>query len=139
MPVCSFPSLHRPGCETMKQILDVGQCQPDHATIRAFLDKHFDCEIVQTHGPEDSLRALQDTEFDLVLINRKLDRDYSDGIDIIRQMKSQPETAHVPVMLITNYPEHQELSVNLGALPGFGKLQFGQPETLQKLQAILGE
>ena len=123
----------------MKQILDVGQCQPDHATICAFLNKHFDCEIIQTHGPEDSLRALQDAEFALVLINRKLDRDYSDGVDIIRQMKSHPETAQVPVMLITNYSEHQELSVKLGALPGFGKLQFDQPETLQKLQAILGE
>ena len=123
----------------MKRILDVGQCQPDHATICAFLGKHFDCEIVQTHGLEDSLRALRDEEFDLVLVNRKLDRDYSDGIDIIREMKHQSETAHVPVMLITNYPEHQELSVNLGALPGFGKLQFDQPETVQKLQAALGE
>ena len=50
MSVCSFPCFHQSGSETMKQILDVGQCQPDHATIRAFLEKHFDCEIVQTHG-----------------------------------------------------------------------------------------
>ena len=121
----------------MKRILDVGQCQPDHATIRAYFSKHFDCEIVQTHGPEDTLAALQTGDFDLVLINRKLDRDYSDGIEIIRQMKADPTVAQVPVMLITNYAEHQEAAVAAGALRGFGKLEYDQPETLAKLQAVL--
>jgi CheY-like chemotaxis protein len=121
----------------MKRILDVGQCDPDHATIRAFFTEHFDCEIVQTHGSADTLQALQGATFDLVLVNRKLDRDYSDGIEIIRQVKADPAGAEVPVMLVTNYPEHQEAAVAAGAVPGFGKLEYADPATLDKLRAVL--
>jgi CheY-like chemotaxis protein len=121
-----------------KKILDVGQCGLDHGTIRRFFSKHFDCEITQTHGAEDTMAALNASDFDLVLINRKLDRDYTDGIDIIRQMKADPSTAEVPVMLVTNYDDHQHAAVELGAIRGFGKLEFDQPETLKKVQAVLG-
>ena len=30
-----------------KRVLDVGQCGPDHATIRSYLTRNFDCEVVQ--------------------------------------------------------------------------------------------
>ena len=121
----------------MKLILDVGQCGPDHATIREFLTRNFECEVVQTHGPEDTLRELRRSRYDLVLVNRKLDRDYSDGIGIIRQMKADHATAAVPVMLVTNYPEHQDQAVAAGAERGFGKLEYGDPKTLDRLRAVL--
>ena len=122
-----------------KRVLDVGQCEPDHATIRAYLTRHFDCEIVRTHGKEDTLAQLRDGEFHLVLINRKLDADYSDGIEILRQIKADAAIADVPVMLVTNYPEHQEAAIAEGALRGFGKLEYDKPETRERLAAVLGE
>jgi CheY-like chemotaxis protein len=122
-----------------KRVLDVGQCGPDHAAIRAFLTRHFDCEIVQAHGPEDALAQLRCERFDLVLVNRKLDRDYSDGIEIIRQVKSDPAIADVAMMLVTNYPEHQAAAVAEGAVAGFGKLEYELPETRAKVAAVLGE
>jgi two-component system, chemotaxis family, chemotaxis protein CheY len=122
-----------------KRVLSVGQCGPDHAAIRTLLTHHFDCEVVQAHSPDDTLRQLSGDEFHLVLINRKLDRDYSDGIEIIRAMKANPATADVPVMLVTNFPEHQEAAVAAGALAGFGKLHFEHPATHGKLAAVLGK
>ena len=74
-----------------KKVLDVGQCGPDHATITRYLTAHFDCEIVQAHGLDDARDQLKSGDFDLVLVNRKLDADYSDGIEIIRQIKADPE------------------------------------------------
>jgi hypothetical protein len=41
-------------------------------------------------------------------------------------------------MLITNYPEHQDAAEALGAIRGFGKLEFNNPETLARLEPILG-
>jgi CheY-like chemotaxis protein len=120
-----------------KRILDVGQCGPDHATMRQFLTRHFDCEIVQTHGPDDTLDELRRSGYDLVLINRKLDCDYSDGIEIIRQIKADPAIAEVPAMLVTNYPQHQAEAVAAGAVRGFGKLEYGDPATLEKLRVVL--
>ena len=76
-------------------------------------------------------------QFDLVLVNRKLDIDYSDGIDVIRTLKADPATASVPVMLVTNYPEHQDAAIAAGAVRGFGKLEFDKPETRETLAAVL--
>jgi len=122
-----------------KRVLDVGQCGPDHATIREFLTRHFDCEIVQAHDADDVRKRLADGPFDLVLVNRKLDRDYSDGLEIIRRMKADAATAGVPAMLITNFAEHQDAAVEAGALRGFGKLEFNEPTTRDRLAAVLGD
>lgn len=121
-----------------KRVLDVGQCGPDHATITSYLKRHFDCDIVQAHGARDTLEQLKSGRFDLVLVNRKLDADYSDGIEIIRQIKADPDLSQVPVMLVTNYPEHQEAAVAAGAHRGFGKLEFDARETRDRLAEILG-
>ncbi len=122
----------------MPRILDVGNCQPDHSTLCAYLKRHFDCEVIQAHGLQDTLQELRRESFDLVTINRKLDRDYSDGVEILKQIKADAELAAVPVMLITNFPEHQEAAVSHGGVPGFGKLEYDRPETLLRLQSVLG-
>ena len=121
----------------MKRILDVGNCGPDHAGITRFFKKHFDCEVDQADRASDALAKLHSQSFDLVVVNRKLDIDYSDGIDIIRQIKATPELAEVPVMLITNYADQQEVAMEAGAVRGFGKLEYQQPETLERVKAVL--
>jgi DNA-binding NarL/FixJ family response regulator len=121
-----------------KRVLDVGNCGPDHSSIRHFLTKHFECEVLQAHGADDSLAALRAGPIDLVLVNRKLDMDYSDGVEVIRQIKAAADLAHVPTMLVTNYSEHHEAAMKIGALRGFGKLDLAKPETVEKLQPILG-
>lgn len=120
-----------------KRVLDVGQCVPDHTTIRNYLTSRFDVEIMRTHGPEDTFDALRKQKYDLVLINRKLDRDYSDGLEILKQIKADEKLASTPVMLVTNYPDHQDAAVAAGAERGFGKLEFDKPETEQKLAQFL--
>ena len=121
----------------MHTVLDIGNCSPDHAAIRALVEREFDARIVQAHGLDDALETLNHETVSLVMVNRKLDRDYSDGIEIIRQIKQDAQLKDVPVMLITNYPEHQEAAVSLGALPGFGKLALGTPETRAALAVVL--
>lgn len=119
------------------RVLDVGNCRPDHAAIRHLLSSKFDAEIAQAHGPSDTLKALKESHFDLVLINRKLDQDYTDGIEILKLLKSDEKLGTIPVMLITNYPDHQHAAVELGALRGFGKLELDTPETFERLSAVL--
>ena len=72
-----------------------------------------------------------------MLVNRKLDIDYSDGLEVIRQIKSDPTISGVPVMLVTNYPEHQDAAIAAGAIRGFGKLEYDKPETRERLAAVL--
>jgi CheY-like chemotaxis protein len=124
--------------EAHKRVLDVGNCVPDHAAIRRLLEGTFGAEVVQTHDLAGTLAELRRGQFDLVLINRKLDQDYSDGMEILRQIKADAKLSAVPVMLITNYPEHQQAAVAAGALLGFGKLELASPLTRARLGAALG-
>jgi CheY-like chemotaxis protein len=121
-----------------KRVLDIGNCSMDHGAIRGMLEKQFGADVVQCHGPDDSLEALRHGQFDLVLVNRKLDQDYSDGLDIIHALKADPQLASIPVMLITNYPEYQEQAVAAGALPGFGKKELYSEVTQKRLAEVLG-
>jgi CheY-like chemotaxis protein len=120
-----------------KRVLDVGNCGPDFTAIERFLVDTFDCEVLQADDLAGALEALRAGPIDLVLVNRKLDLDYTDGIEIIRRLKSDPEWADVPVMLITNYAEHQDAAVQLGAKRGFGKLELGKRQTVERLHPFL--
>ena len=86
----------------------------------------------------DSLEALRADGFDLVLVNRKLDRDYSDGIEVIRAIKADSQLAHLPAMLVTNYPEHQDAAVAIGAERGFGKLEYRKPSNTGTAREVPG-
>jgi two-component system chemotaxis response regulator CheY len=120
-----------------KRVLDVGNCVPDHTAIRSMLERSFDAEVAQTHGPDDTLKALRERPFDLVLVNRKLDQDYSDGLEIIRAIKQDPELAKLPCMLITNYPDQQQTAVAAGAVYGFGKKELYSEATQERLSKVL--
>ncbi|MFN9345824.1 MAG: response regulator [Planctomycetota bacterium] len=120
-----------------KIVLDVGNCGPDHSAISAMLRKHFDVEILRADQLSDTLATLQRQEVDLILINRKLDIDYSDGIEILQAVKRSDAYRDIPVMLITNYAEHQQQAIAAGAILGFGKLELNAPETLKRLEAVL--
>lgn len=121
-----------------KRVLDVGQCPPDHAAIRHLLSGQFGAEVIQAHQGDDTLAALRQATYDLVLVNRKLDRDYTDGLEIIKQIKADPDLQHTPCMLVTNYAEHQQAAVEAGAEYGFGKAELNKPETRERLQQVLG-
>ncbi len=73
-----------------------------------------------------------------MLVNRKLDADHSDGLEIIQRIKADAELAGVNVMLVTNYAEHQERAVAAGAAPGFGKSELMEAATLEQLRPFLG-
>ena len=120
-----------------KTVLSIGQCRPDNAAINHFLTSNFNVKVICTDLPEDSLEALKTNTIDLVLINRKLDADYSDGMAILRTIKADAATADIPVMLVSNFPEWQEKAVHEGAVYGFGKAELNSPETSGRIRSVL--
>ena len=120
-----------------KRVLDVGNCGPDHAAIRRMIQDHFDAVVVQAHQARDAFALLRGEPFHLVLVNRKLDVDYSEGMEIIRQLKADQQFGEVPVMLVSNHVDPQRQAVAAGAEPGFGKLTLGDPSTIERFRAVL--
>jgi two-component system, chemotaxis family, chemotaxis protein CheY len=121
-----------------RRVLSVGQCGVDHAALRRMIEGRFDAAVVAADHIADALAVLAATPFDLVLVNRILDADGDEGLDLVRQMQADPALCHVPVMLVTNYAEHQQRAIAAGARPGFGKSQLGRPETIELLASALG-
>jgi len=122
-----------------KTLLDCGNCGPDFNAIRNMAKKNFGATVIQCHGAEDTLATLRQRSVDLVTVNRKLDRDYSDGSEVIKAIKADPEVSDVPVMLVTNYDEHQAAAMELGAIRGFGKLSIGDETTRDQLEPYLAD
>jgi CheY-like chemotaxis protein len=123
----------------MKRVLNVGQCAMDHGTIRWLIEEHFEARVVPAASAEEALSQLRGGAYDLVLVNRKLDADDSDGMDVLRALKADAALAPLPVMLVSNYPDAQQEAEAAGAVPGFGKSQVSSPETLERLRAYLAK
>jgi CheY-like chemotaxis protein len=121
----------------MKRVLDVGQCAADHFTLRRMLESKFQSQVTGAIDALDALSQLRAGSFDLVLVNRLLDADASPGLDIIRAIKSDPQLATIPVMLVSNYVESQQQAISAGAEPGFGKAQTHAPDTIARLSRFL--
>ncbi len=120
-------------------VLDCGNCGPDFNSIRQMIRSNFGASVIQSHGIEDTLQILKEKKIDLVMVNRKLDRDYTDGMEVVRAIKSDLEVSSVPVMLVTNYEEHQEAAMKAGCVVGFGKLAIDEEATRKLLLPYLGE
>ncbi len=121
-----------------RRVLDVGNCAPDHASIKRMLEGYFDVEVIQSNGTADTLERLKTGPVDLILINRKLDMDYSDGTEVLKSIRAEATLDDTPVMLVTNYQEQQDAAIALGAVQGFGKLALSDPQTISNLTQFLG-
>lgn len=120
-----------------KTVLSVGQCRPDGAAIAHFLKTHFSVGLQTADTADQAISALGTQHVDLVLINRKLDIDGSDGLEILQRIRAGDVQPSVPVMLVSNYPEWQARAVSLGAVYGFGKAELSDPGLRDRLKAYL--
>ena len=120
-----------------KQVLDVGQCDLDHGNITSFLKANFDVEISRAHSRTEAIGMATSENFDLILINRLLDKDGSGGMDVVSDLKANDQTEKMPVMIVSNYEEAQTAAVEAGAVPGFGKSALNSDATLEMLKTYL--
>lgn len=119
------------------RVLDVGNCDPDHGSIRRMLTDHFDITLDRVMFVDDALDKMRTQRYDLVLFNRLIFDDSSEGIELLRQAKADAALSATPVMMISNYPEAQAASVAAGGVPGFGKATVSSPQTIDLLTKYL--
>ena len=120
-----------------KTVLSVGQCVPDEAALERFLRANFDVHIVTADTTPEAMNLLRSICYDLVLVNRKLDADYTDGTDLLRLIKADDALQAIPVMIVSNYPEYQDAAVQMGAVYGFGKAELGRSDVIARLEPFL--
>lgn len=120
---------------TPKRILDVGQCGWDAQMNKQLLTQLCPCVIDQAHTKAEALSLASANSYDLILVNRLLDRDRSPGLDVLVELlAAQP---HLQIMLVSGFPEAQAAALKAGALQGFGKAELNSPQTEELLKAAL--
>ena len=124
--------------DTLKAwVLDVGNCSPDHSSIRNMLEKNFDVSVDQVMFVDEAIARMQARKYDLVLVNRLIFDDGSEGIDLLRVAKADPAVAATPIMMLSNYEEAQAAAIAAGAERGFGKAAIGQSDVIGLLGRYL--
>ncbi|MDB2318242.1 hypothetical protein OAK85_02615 [Mariniblastus sp.] len=117
----------------MQKLLIVGQCDFDFQRISFVLSKIYNIEIHRADLFDDAIQSALDQPYDLILINRLMDLDRSEGMAILHELKSNPQTESTPTMIISDYQEAQDAAVAAGANPGFGKATLDTPKTFELL------
>ncbi len=117
------------------RVLDVGQCGFDHAAIHHFIQSVISATVDAAGTAEEAQKLLEKNRYNLVLINRILDRDGSSGIELIKQLRQIPDCP--PLMLVSNLPDAQAKAMAAGALEGFGKSAIHLPQTAEHLRDVL--
>lgn len=119
------------------RVLDVGNCNPDHASIRMILERHFRVDIDRVMFVDEAIERMRATAYDLVLFNRLIFEDQSEGIELVRRAKVDSTVKPAPMMMISNYADAQAAAVEAGAVPGFGKAAVAKAATVDLLSQYL--
>jgi PleD family two-component response regulator len=119
------------------RVLDVGNCDPDHHMIRMMLERHVDVELDRVMFVDEALAAMRKTRYDLVLVNRLIFEDGSEGLNLTRRARADAALADIPIMLVSNFAEAQQASIEAGGVLGFGKSALFAEPTLERLAEYL--
>lgn len=100
--------------EQKEQVLIIDDSLVQAARLRDIIEEDY--EVTVTHTAADGLHHILNGEYSLVLLDVILPD--GDGFDLLKQLQENPDTKHIPVILITSLAaiEHEQLGLTLGAV-----------------------
>ena len=95
-------------------------------------------EVSLATDGEKCLRLAKEQEPDLVLLDIVLPK--MDGFEVLRQLKLGKKTKEMPVILLTNLSQKDEVSrgLSLGANDYLIKAHFMPSEVIKKIKQVIG-
>jgi len=120
----------------MSHILIADDEESIGSLLRATLEGPDSRVTHATNGPE-ALLLVQEHKFDLIILDWMMPG--KSGIDVLRELRQRPETATIPIIMLTarGQMKDQELALRLGAA-GYLMKPFSPLELLEKISKILG-
>lgn len=96
-------------------------------------------EMTSALDGETGLRLAKEKKPDLILLDLVLPRVH--GFLVLKQLKTDPETKDIPVIVITNLEgiEDVDRAIELGATTYLVKAQYTLAEVVEKIKKALGE
>lgn len=93
-------------------------------------------DLISAYDGEEGLRTIKDRQPDLVLLDLILPK--KNGFDVLRELKRAPETAKIPVIILTNLEgiKDVEQALSLGAHTYLVKANYSLSDLLNKIKEI---
>jgi len=122
----------------MKKILFIEDETALQKTLGEVL-KQEKYEILAAFNGEDGLVLAKEQKPDLILLDLILPK--IDGFEVLRQLKKDPETEDIPVIVLTNLEASENIGqvIELGATTYLVKAQYSLQELTEKVKKTLGE
>jgi DNA-binding response OmpR family regulator len=122
----------------MKKILFV---EDETALQKAFgtilKDKGYD--VISALDGETGLKLAKEVKPNLILLDLILPKVH--GFEVLKKLKEEKETQHIPVIILTNLEDMENVgkALELGAMSYLVKAQYSLEEILEKIKKALGE
>lgn len=86
---------------------------------------------------EEAWQRISEQHYDVIISDVEMPK--MTGLELVRLIKGNEHTRHIPVILLTSLgkPEHQEAGLRAGADAYLVKSQFDQGELLRMIQAVI--
>ena len=124
----------------MKKRILVGEDNTDISKVTRVRLEHEGYEVEAAYDGEAVLNLAGGQGFDLILLDIKMPK--KNGYEVCRQLKGQPATAHIPVIIFTASEAHWsrlgDQCIEAGAADWIKK-PFRTKELMQKIHRVLGE
>jgi DNA-binding response OmpR family regulator len=119
-----------------KKILFIEDERALHQALKEIL-KDEDYEIISAFDGEEGLKKLKETKPDLILLDLILPRIH--GFDVLREIKNNSETKDIPLIILTNLEELEDIekALELGATTYLAKSTHGLTEVVNKIKEVL--
>ena len=85
----------------------------------------------------EALSLVEKEDLDLILLDLNLPE--VDGFNVLEELKSNPKTKHIPVLVLTNFSQKEDIDrcLDLGAEDFLIKAHFVPSEVIEKIKKIL--
>lgn len=122
----------------MKKILFVEDEESLQKVIKESLEKHG-YNVISAMDGENGISLAKNEKPDLILLDLILPR--KDGFEVLAALKASPETAVIPVIVLTNLEGSADVErvLSLGAHTYLVKSNYSLDDVLLKVKSVFGE
>ncbi len=96
-------------------------------------------DMISALDGEIGLKLAKTKKLDLILLDLVLPKVH--GFDVLKELKSDPETKNIPIIVLTNLESMEDVdkAIELGAKTYLVKTQYNLEEVLEKIKNALAE
>jgi DNA-binding response OmpR family regulator len=94
-------------------------------------------DVIEAVDGEEGLKRIKEEKPDLILLDLILPG--IDGFEVLAKAKEDPDTAQIPVIILSNLGQREEIErgLRLGAIDYLIKAHFTPGEIIEKIKNIL--